>query len=249
MGSMADTSTGAPGTLREIQWNGATGPFGLLLSPTVFAPTSTSRLLADALVVPPRSTVLDVGCGSGVLTFVAARLGAGRVVGCDASPEAVDDARANAERLGLADRVEFRVGNLLEPVQDVRAQVIIGDVSGIPDGIAAESGWFPGGRAGGPTGSEIPVAMVESLGDCLERGGVMYLPTGTIQAESRVLAAARRIFGESNMDEVASREFPLPGLLAKSQALAQLVADGLINLRRRGSRLLWKLTVWRCRRS
>ena len=77
----------------------------------------------------------------------------------------------------------------------------------------------------------------------------MYLPTGTIQAESKVLAAARRLFGESNMDEVVSRELPLPGLLAKSQALAQLVADGLVNLRRKGSRLLWRITVWRCRRS
>jgi hypothetical protein len=91
--------------------------------------------------------------------------------------------------------------------------------------------------------------MMETLGDCLRPGGVMYLPTGTIQAESRVLAAARRLFGEANMDEVVSRELPLPGLIAKSQALAQLVADGLVNLRRKGSRLLWRITVWRCRRS
>jgi SAM-dependent methyltransferase len=227
---------------------GATGPFSLLLSPTVFAPTSTSKILAAAMEIPPGATVLDIGCGSGVLTFVAARLGAGRVIGCDSSPEAVADARRNAERLGLADRTEFRVGNLLEPVRDVRAQVVIGDVSGIPDRLAEVSGWFPGGRAGGPTGAEVPVAMVESLGDCLEPGGVMYLPTGTIQAENSVLAAARRAFGESNMDQVASRELPLPGLLAKSQTVAQLLAEGLVNLRRVGSRMLWRITVWRCRK-
>src|SRR5204863_725556 len=129
-----------------------------------------------------------------------------------ASAEAVADARRNAERLGLDGVVEFRHGNLLEPVRDVQAQVVIGDVSGIPDGLAEASDWFPGGFAGGPTGSEVPVAMMETLGDCLGPGGVMYLPTGTIQAESRVLAAARRLFGESNMDEVLSREIPLPGL-------------------------------------
>ncbi len=245
----SSTDTVTPGGLREIAWNGATGPFPLLLSPTVFAPTSTSKLLAGVMEIPRGATVIDVGSGSGVLAFVAARQGAGRVIGCDSSPEAVTDAQRNAERLGLSDRCEFRVGNLLEPVRDIRASVIIGDVSGIPDDLAAESGWFPGGRAGGPTGAELPVAMVESLGDCLERGGVMYLPTGTIQAESRVLAAARRAFGESNMDEVVSREVPLPGLLAKSQALAQLVTEGLVNLRRKGSRLLWRISVWRCRRS
>jgi hypothetical protein len=51
------------------------------------------------------------------------------------------------------------------------------------------------------------------------------------------------------MDEVATRELPLPGLIAKSQALAQLVAEGLVNLRRKGSRLLWRITVWRCRKA
>jgi tRNA A58 N-methylase Trm61 len=251
MGSAPNSVTGItmPDATREYAWAGATGPFSLMLSPTVFTPTSTSRLVAGVMEIPRGATVLDVGCGSGVLAFVAARLGAGRVVGCDSSPEAVADARMNAARLGLAESCEFRVGNLLEPVRDVKANVVIGDVSGIPDTLAEASGWFPGGRAGGPTGAELPVAMVETLGDCLEPGGVMYLPTGTIQAEQRVLAAARRFFGESNMDEVASREVPLPGLLARSQALAQLVTEGLVNLRRKGSRLLWRITVWRCRKA
>jgi SAM-dependent methyltransferase len=239
----------SPGGFREVTWDGATGPFPLLLSPTVFAPTSTSKLVAGALEIPEGATVLDVGCGSGVLSFVAARLGAARVVGCDASPEAVADATLNAERLGLGKRVEFREGNLLEPVRDVTAQVIIGDVSGIPDRLAEASDWFPGGRAGGPTGSEVPVAMVETIGECLDHGGVMYLPTGTIQAEHRVLDAAKRIFGASNLHAVVSRELPLPNLLAKSHALAQLVADGLIRFRQRGSRLLWRLTIWRCVRT
>ena len=82
-----------------------------------------------------------------------------------------------------------------------------------------------------------------------ERGPDLSTVEGHGSDEHRVLAAARRAFGASNMDQVATREFPLPGLLAKSQALAQLVTDGLVNLRRRGSRLLWKLTVWRCRKS
>ena len=46
-------------------------------------------------------TVLDYGCGSGILAIAAARLGAARVAGVDIDPQAVEAARANAERNGV----------------------------------------------------------------------------------------------------------------------------------------------------
>src|SRR5207244_10832517 len=51
--------------LQELQWKGRGGPFPLLLTPGVFAPTHTSRTLAEALEIGPDDTVIDVGCGSG----------------------------------------------------------------------------------------------------------------------------------------------------------------------------------------
>jgi methylase of polypeptide subunit release factors len=232
----------------EIQWKGRTGPFSVLLNPGVFSPTHTSRTLAEALEIRPSDTVIDVGCGSGVLSFVAARLGAKRVVGCDISEEAVEAARANAVRLGLDDRVEFRSGSLLEPVRDLQATVLIGDVSGIPDDIAEMTGWFPDGRAGGPTGVELPKQMLESLGDTLAPGGRLYLPTGTIQDEKSIIEAARKVFGD-NMVSVIEREFPLPDIVGKSLAVAKMMKEGLVNLHKRGSRWLWRLQIWRCVRA
>jgi hypothetical protein len=91
------------------------------------------------------------------------------------------------------------------------------------------------------------VAMLERVGDHLKPGGRMYLPTGTIQDESRVIAAARRIFGD-NMERLAEREFPLPSLVARSREVGRMMAEGLLKLRRRGSRLLWRLAIWRCTR-
>jgi SAM-dependent methyltransferase len=232
----------------QMEWKGRGGPFTLQLGPGVFSPTTTSRTLADAIEIRSDDVVLDVGCGSGVLAFVAAKLGAGRVVGCDLSEPAVQAARRNAAALGLDDRCEFRQGDLLEPVRDVRANVLIGDVSGIPDEIAAVSGWFDRVPAGGPTGAELPMKLLRSIGDTLAPGGRLYLPTGTIQDERAIIAAAREVFGD-NMEPVLEREFPLPDLVAKAGVVARMMKDGILNLRQRGSRLLWSLRIWRCVRA
>ena len=47
-------------------------------------------------------TVLDYGCGSGILAIAALKLGARRAVGVDIDPDAVATARANARRNGVA---------------------------------------------------------------------------------------------------------------------------------------------------
>lgn len=49
-------------------------------------------------------TVLDVGCGSGVLGITALALGAVRAVGVDITPAAVDVSNENARRNGVEDR-------------------------------------------------------------------------------------------------------------------------------------------------
>lgn len=46
--------------------------------------------------------VLDYGCGSGILAIAALKLGAGRALGVDIDPRAVEASRANAARNGVA---------------------------------------------------------------------------------------------------------------------------------------------------
>ncbi len=64
----------------------------------------TTRLCLEWLerTVSPGCSVLDYGCGSGILAIAAARLGAARVAGVDIDPQAVESARANAERNGVS---------------------------------------------------------------------------------------------------------------------------------------------------
>jgi hypothetical protein len=90
--------------------------------------------------------------------------------------------------------------------------------------------------------------MLESVNEngCLRPGGRLFLPTGTIQAEGRILEVARRIFGAANLQSLLEREFPLPDVVAKSKAVARMMKEGILDLHARGSRLLWRLQVWRC---
>ncbi len=78
----------------------------------------STRLVAAAMedYVSPGARVLDVGAGSGVLSVLAARLGAASVVAIDVDADAVTTTSSNARRNGVADVVEAST----RPLREVR---------------------------------------------------------------------------------------------------------------------------------
>jgi ribosomal protein L11 methyltransferase len=60
-------------------------------------------------------TVIDYGCGSGVLAIAALKLGAARVIGVDNDAQALVASRANAERNGVGDRLDLYTPEALPP--------------------------------------------------------------------------------------------------------------------------------------
>ncbi len=72
--------------------------------------------------------VLDLGSGAGMdVILTAQRVGArGKVIGLDMTPEMIERARANAQRAGVADIAEFRLGEMEDmPVEDASVDWII----------------------------------------------------------------------------------------------------------------------------
>jgi 16S rRNA (guanine1207-N2)-methyltransferase len=77
-----------------------------------------TRVLIEAMVLPEKGCLLDVGCGYGAVGIAAAALNPKlNVVMTDVNRRAVLLARQNAERNRIHN-VEARQGNLYEPVQD-----------------------------------------------------------------------------------------------------------------------------------
>ncbi len=153
--------------------------FGTGLHPT----TRLCLAAIEALAVRGEladTRVLDVGCGSGILAIAAARMGAGRVLGLDIDPIAVEATSANARRNRLARRIRARAGSLPsgEPGHDVVlanliASVLIALAGSLrdelrPTGLLVASGIFvdrEGEVADALTGSGFAVVERSAEGD------------------------------------------------------------------------------------
>ena len=64
-------------------------------------------------------TVLDIGCASGRFAFQLLQAGAARVIGLDVSPVAIELAEQRRLQSPFADRLEFRVADLMQPAAEL----------------------------------------------------------------------------------------------------------------------------------
>ncbi len=92
------------------------------VTPDVLIPRPETEVLVERTVDlvrkqgPPEAAILDLGTGSGCIAVSLARhLPQSRVFASDVSAAALAVAGRNAERHGVADRVELRGGHLFEP--------------------------------------------------------------------------------------------------------------------------------------
>jgi ribosomal protein L11 methyltransferase len=89
----------------------------------------TTRLCLELLLGLSPGSLLDVGCGSGVIAIAAAKLGFAPVVALDVDESAVEAARRNARANGVS--VDVRRGDALDPAQPLPAvDVAVANLTG-----------------------------------------------------------------------------------------------------------------------
>jgi release factor glutamine methyltransferase len=165
--------------------------------------------------------VVDVGAGCGVVAVaLAANLPQAGIVATDVSPQALALARRNAERHGVAGRIRFLEGDLLEPLDSPRLpagrQVDViaanlpyvrsGDFESGPPEIREHEPRL--GLDGGPDGLRIIERLLKQV--CLpagrprrylESGGALFIEIGEEQGEAaRALAA--EVFPQARIEVV-----------------------------------------------
>lgn len=106
----------------------------------------TTRLCLEWLceAVVPGCSVLDYGCGSGILGIAAAKLGAGEVLGIDIDEKAVDAARDNAARNHADMRLQHSAVPLGDAFDLVVANILTNPLCVLAPAISARVA--PGGR-------------------------------------------------------------------------------------------------------
>ncbi|SFU45505.1 50S ribosomal protein L11 methyltransferase [Xenorhabdus koppenhoeferi] len=71
-------------------------------------------------------TVIDFGCGSGILAIAALKLGAKQAIGIDIDPQAIQASRVNAERNGVSDQLTLYLSK--DQPKDLECDIVIANI-------------------------------------------------------------------------------------------------------------------------
>jgi methylase of polypeptide subunit release factors len=215
-------------------------------SDATHAADHATRFLARHVRIVPGTTVVEAGCGTGVLAMLAARLGARAVHATDVDSRALELLQAALARNGITN-VTPRAGSLLEPVPaGTRLDAV---VAVLPQKPAPSA--FDVRYAGGADGTDLLRALIEQAAARLRPGGALWLFHHTLAAPARIEAALGRAFAWRAVAErwrcvaAAAYDALAPGMLARVRELARA---GTVCAWERGPWLVWRSRVLEARR-
>lgn len=216
-------------------------------SENTFYPTETSTLLIEACrsnIKTPGKT-LDLGCGIGVTGLVISKLSLciQPLFASDISKSAIKLIEKNAKRLNI--EIITRCGSLFEPWQGEKFDIIIDDVSGISDDVAAISPWFPPGVTceAGRDGTRWIVSVLENAPGHLNQGGRLFFPVLSLSNEAKILSVAQNNF--SHVQLLTEKEWFLPEeTIEKIDRILPLIEDGTISCKNMFGSWIWSTKIF-----
>ncbi len=211
---------------------GCTPFFSMMLkvTPDVLVPRPSTEALVEHVVQHARRTpgfnsplIADIGTGSGAIAIaVAKHIPHCTVIATDVSPEALEIASENAHDHGVADRISFREGSLLEPLAGERVAYFVSNPPYISDERWQKlsrnvKDFEPGGALrGGADGLKFLRVLIDQAHEYLDRPGQLVLEIDDTQKE-QVLALAEAAAGLSHGHTLADHEGLPRVLVANSQ--------------------------------
>lgn len=193
-------------------------PLELFITDTAFRPNPTTVRFARFVEAKEGDVVFDIGTGIAPLAIKCAMDGASKVIAVDPVPQHCELARMNVAKYELQDTITVLEGKFFEPIdqepslKDLKANVIIGDVSGIADPVARALGWYSEDvPTGGYDGTDVIIDFLKRAAPYLAPGGSIYFPIAVdLSDQDKIMKAAHELF--ANVDNAIDREsfsFPL----------------------------------------
>jgi len=146
-----------------------------LVDEKVYEPAEDTFLLAENLKVKEKEVVLDMGTGCGILGVLATEK-AKKVVATDINPYAIKCAEKNAKTNRVEDKIEFRLGDLFQPIRpDETFSLILFNAPYLPSEPYEERSWIRRAWAGGPSGRKVIDRFITDALEFLKADGRILL--------------------------------------------------------------------------
>jgi release factor glutamine methyltransferase len=158
-----------------------------LVGEKVYEPAEDTFLLAENLEAEENGNVLDLGTGCGILAVLAAKQ-ARKVVATDINPYAIKCAKENARKNCVEDRIEFRLGDLFQPIRsDETFSLILFNAPYLPSKPFEQKSWIGRAWAGGANGRDLVDRFIMNAAEFLSAGGRILLVQSSLSGIEKTL--------------------------------------------------------------